>query len=1598
MSFSSRFQLPVHRTQKASTWQVFTRGGNRARPALERLEGRDLLASLIIVPTYQKTMVGNSSEPLSPLTAVCATFVPPPAGYYSTRGGMAFDNNGNLYVSDSTENTVSRVTPDGTVTTFVSASAGLSNPYGLAFDKSGNLFVTNAGKNTVNEVTPDGTVTTFVSAFAGLSFPRGLAFDSSGNLYVSSWANNSVSKVTPGGIVTIFVPSSAGLAYPEGMAFDPSDNLYVADTNKITEVTPSGVVTTLVPASAGLSQMKGLVFDSSGNLLVTCGDNSVRKVSPTGVVSTFVPSSAGLATPWALAIDSMGILYVTSAGEIIKVPTSSSTFSVGAADAGKLAAIGLTLNADGTFSGAVTNVPSSNPLSFTALATNEQGDSGSAVISIAVTHPVIGPTSLKIGVGDSRGLPPITVTGQGNELSMILGSGMFEPKSVAFDGSNNMYVSDVGHGNEVLEIAADGTYTLLLSRADFFMDDPLAVACDSKGNLFVAYEASDYPHSYLVKVTPTHQVSIVCNGLPVANGLAVDSSDNIYMACPDDNSVIEFKPDRSIVVYARNLSAPTDVAFDKSGNLFVSNAGNNTVSEIAPDGTISTYVSASAGLSWPSALAFDGGGNLFIANAVSGTVSQVTPDGTVSTLIPSSARLNLPRGLAFDGTGVLTVADLLGIWKLVPAPPTFSVSAADAMNLAAIGLRLNSDGTLSGTVTSLPSPNPLTFTVNMTDAVGDRASAVVTLTVDPTPVITSAANTTFAVGVASSFRITVTGYPTPTLSEVGTLPAGITFDPNSGVLSGTPSAGTGGRYLISFTASNGVESEATQSFTLRVSQTPTITSTGSTTFVAGAAGSFTVTATGFPIPTLSEVGELPLGVSFDASTGLLSGTPAAGTGGSYSIVFTASNGLGSDATQSFTLIVNQAPAFTSPARATFTVGVKDAFKVTVSGFPAPTLSADGVLPLGLSFDASTGVISGEPSYGTARNRAYQIVLTASNGAGDIAVQHLYIIVNQKPDISSAGSTTFVVGTAGAFTVTATGFPIPTLTETGSLPSGVTSTSYEGIYDRSCVLSGTPALGTGGSYPITFLASSDLGGFWASFTILVNEAPTITSANSTTFSVGTAGAFTILAAGFPAPTWNEVGTLPGGVNFDAVTGVLSGTPTTGGKYPITFTASNGVGSDAIQAFILIVNQALAITNSASTTFAVGTASSFMVTAAGFPTPTLGEIGALPKGITFDSNTGILSGTPADGTAGSYPITFKASNGVGEDASQSFTLTVTQVGAISGVVFRDYNLNGLQDGNEPGLANQTVFLDLNHNATLDAGEPTAITNASGIYLFTGLTPATYIVRQMAAGGLLLTAPASGSYSLTLTNGSELDNQNFGQVLTSSAVPLSLPPTTPFPAQGSADADFVEAVYRAVLNRNADQGGLNFWAGGLSLNKVTRLQVVQGIANSPEHFGLEVDAYYQTLLGRTADPGGRVFWVSTLENGTREEQVAASFFSSKEYLSKGEKHFVDAMYVAVLGRPFDQIGEAYWLDALGTDASGNPTHVAVLTHEQVINDFLYSEESRHRLVEGYYEVFLQRPADPPGLHGWTDEVQRGSSFFAPGQNIIASDEFFAQAAAEG
>ena len=176
------------------------------------------------------------------------------------------------------------------------------------------------------------------------------------------------------------------------------------------------------------------------------------------------------------------------------------------------------------------------------------------------------------------------------------------------------------------------------------------------------------------------------------------------------------------------------------------------------------------------------------------------------------------------------------------------------------------------------------------------------------------------------------------------------------------------------------------------------------------------------------------------------------------------------------------------------------------------------------------------------------------------------------------SASSIVGAAFSFTVTTTGAPTPALSETGALPAGI---SFTDNGNGTATISGTPASGSGGSYPIEITAGNTVGGTSQSFTLTNSEAPSITSPATATFSTGVAGTYTVTTTGYPAATITESGTLPSGMTFKDNkdgTGTIAGTPVSGsqGSYPVTLSATNSSGSTATLSLAITVTAAAAPT--------------------------------------------------------------------------------------------------------------------------------------------------------------------------------------------------------------------------------------------------------------------------------------------------------------------------------------------------------------------------------------------------------------------------------------
>lgn len=263
---------------------------------------------------------------------------------------------------------------------------------------------------------------------------------------------------------------------------------------------------------------------------------------------------------------------------------------------------------------------------------------------------------------------------------------------------------------------------------------------------------------------------------------------------------------------------------------------------------------------------------------------------------------------------------------------------------------------------------------NYTTSLGTTSESV-----DEAPAITSAQNTTFTEGDAGSFTVTATGTPAPTIKETGTLPEGVKFNEVTDTLSGTPTQE--GTFAIKFTAENSV-GFTTQSFTLTVDAPPVITSAPEATFNDHEAGTFTVSATGTPAPTITKWGTLPEGVSF--ADGVFSGTPK--QTGSFQVTVTAENGVGAPSTQRFTLTV-VGLHITTTTLPEATPGVHYSTQLTAAGGLLPDswkVTSATHLPTGFTLSPK-GLLSGKP---TAKQYPhggeFQINVTVSDATKKIA--------------------------------------------------------------------------------------------------------------------------------------------------------------------------------------------------------------------------------------------------------------------------------------------------------------------------------------------------------------------------------------------------------------------------------------------------------------------------------------------------------------------------------------------------------------------------------------------------------------------------------------
>jgi sugar lactone lactonase YvrE len=632
-------------------------------------------------------LAGNMGGPGS-LDAIGA------AARFSGPSGIAVDTAGNLYVADTGNNTIRKITAGGRVVSTLAGSAGVTGsadgngaaaqfnaPHDLAVDAAGNVYVADRGNNTIRKITAAGVVTTLagtagvtgsadgVGPAAQFNGLRGIAVDAAGNLYVGDLGNFTIRKITAAGVVTTFAgtPGVFGSPFlgPLAIAADTAGNLYVADTGNTTntsikKITPGGVVTLLF---GGTGRVQGIAVDTAGNVYVSDQlFQAITKITPAGVFSILAGSGvAGSADgsgtvaqfnqPSGIAVDAAGTLYVADAGNsTIRQVTPTGVVSTLAGSAG------VTGSADGSGAAAQFNQPS-------GIAADSAGNLyvadafNNAIRKITVAGEV---STLAGSAG---------VAGRGSADGSGSAARFFNPAGIATDTAGNLYVADTGN-QTIRKITAAGVVSTLAgsvgvcgsangsgTAAQFC--SPAGIATDTAGNLYVA----DTGNQTIRKITAAGEVSTLAGGVGVTGSADGNGS-------------------------AAQFNRPVGIAVDTAGNLHVTDTGNATIRQITPAGVVSTLagsagvagsadgIGSAAGFFNPAGIAVDTLGNLYVADSSNSTLRKITAAGVVTTVagvarqngivlgrLPGS--LSLPQGVAVIDSHTLALISANSVLKLV---------------------------------------------------------------------------------------------------------------------------------------------------------------------------------------------------------------------------------------------------------------------------------------------------------------------------------------------------------------------------------------------------------------------------------------------------------------------------------------------------------------------------------------------------------------------------------------------------------------------------------------------------------------------------------------------------------------------------------------------------------------------------------------------------------------------------------------------------------------------------------------------------------------------------------------------------------------------
>jgi len=758
------------------------------------------------------------------------------------------------------------------------------------------------------------------------------------------------------------------------------------------------------------------------------------------------------------------------------------------------------------------------------------------------------------------------------------------------------------------------------------------------------------------------------------------------------------------VASARNSPLGSGVTTTSEGFTFTTLASSALTSNLAGPASVGPNDSILLTFRFSQAITGFTKTNVLLSGATSGWTTQpvfevepglyimeVRPTGAVtvpSTLTISSANPGTDAtGAPFPAIAAFNVSVVASAPQISysGSPFTFaqfqSISPFSATNSGGVaasyssspalpaGLTINNQGQISGTPMS--SQAAQSYTITATNSVGS-SSAVISIAItssalQPPTISYSPLNYSLQRDQAiTPITPTLGGGAVSSVSITPALPAGLTMNSSTGVITGTPTVfSTAKNYVVTATNGSGSSSATIRIGTFELA--PAITYSPTALALTQFASMTAVTPANSGSAAYFRVvsGALPTGLSLNSATGAITGTPG-GTALSAdqatwtTFVVRASNSAGVvDTTLTYKLLAAM-PNVSYPSRTVIVRSpISSASPTRAAGSGAVvSYSISPALPAGMTLNSTTGAISGTP---TAIPVSPNFTITATNGAGSFDASWTLTVSNAAP-VFSYSTTSYVGNEQQSFTTvvpTVTSGANITFTVSPALPSGLS------INPNTGVITGTPAVGTvqaATNYVVTGTNTS--GSSTRTLSVRITNVPVMAfTYPNASLSVSEGAVITNQApsvtAGSPT-TWSISPALPSGLSFSTATGVISGNPARGTRQVSTsylVTGGDGLSSNTFQVSIQVMAIPISFGYSVSTLQLEETTASVPR----LPVPANGSIlplsfsisPALPAGLSFNTATGEISGTPAAGTeqvSTIYTIT-------GVDGALSETTTVS-----------------------------------------------------------------------------------------------------------------------------------------------------------------------------------------------------------------------------------------------------------------------------------------------------------------------------------------------------